>query len=746
MQPFVRRLFLPTFFFAICAVQVPAAAQDIDHWETVVFDEDTWRYLVPTTEPDAIWRTLAFDDSAWPEGQGGFGYGDEDDRTVLEGAQSVFQRIVFSIEDTSAIAAAILHVDYDDGFVAYLNDTEIARGGIGVRGDRPAFNQPASSLHEALLYQGGTPPGFQLSKTDLTDLWQEGDNLLAVQTHNDNPNSSDLSSRVFLSVGLTSATGPYRPTPSWFAPPITTPGQLNSNLPIVVIDTEGQFIPDEPKIFARMGIIDNGPDATNQLSDFYNAYDGLVGIERRGASSQSFPKLSYAVETRAADSSDLDVSLLGFPEEEDWILHGPYSDKSLVRNVMIYELARRMGRYASRTRFVELVLNNDYRGVYVLMEKIKRDKNRVDISKLNPEEITGDDLTGGYIVKIDKVSGGETEGWHSPYAPRTGLQQRVFYQYHYPKPSDIAPEQRDYIRDVIADFEAVMVSEDFADPDTGYPQYIDVDSAVDFCILNEIARNVDGYRLSTFLYKDKDSVGDGKLVFGPIWDFNLSFGNADYYSAGLREGFQIQTPLPSTDGFMPPFWWEKLWREPAFNARVMERWQELRQGPLHSDSLTQFIDQQAALLQDAAPRNFERWNILGTYIWPNAFVGNTYAQELDFMKSWLSDRVSWIDAHLQDVTLPTAPTLPPFALQRTVIFPNPLRSRGEFTLTVGSTQYVRIAIYDVLGRRVAEVFDDLLIANESETITFDTSNLASGVYFIHTTSPFVSDTQRIAVQ
>lgn len=743
MQSFVRRF---TLLFVACIAQTPAAAQEIDHWETVVFDEDTWRYLVPTTEPDAGWRTLAFDDSAWPEGQGGFGYGDEDDRTVLEGAQSVFQRIVFSIEDTSAIAAAVLHIDYDDGFVAYMNDVEIARGSIGTPGDRPAFNQAASGLNEALLYQGGTPPSFQFSKTRLAEFWQEGDNVLAIQTHNDNPNSSDLSSRVFFSVGLTAATGPYRQIPSWFSPPTTTPGQLSSNLPIVVIDTRGQFIPDEPKIIARMGIIDNGPDAVNQLSDLYTGYDGLVGIERRGASSQSFAKLSYAVETRGADSTDLDVSLLGLPEEEDWILHGPYSDKSLVRNVLIYELARRMGRYASRTRFVELILNNDYQGVYVLMEKIKRDKNRVDISKLNPEEITGDDLTGGYIVKIDKVSGGETEGWHSPYAPRQGLQQRVFYQYHYPKPSDIVPEQRDYIRAVIADFEEVMVSTDFADPDTGYPQYIDVDSAVDFCILNEIARNVDGYRLSTFLYKDKDSIGNGKLVLGPIWDFNLSFGNADYYSAGLREGFQIQTPLPSTDGFMPPFWWEKLWREPNFNAKVIERWQELRQGPLHADSLMQFIDAQVSLLQDAAPRNFDKWNILGTYVWPNAFVGNTYAQEIDYMKSWLADRINWIDAHLQDVTLPPKPTLPFFSFVSTAIFPNPIQSRGEFTLTVGSTQYIRVDIYDVLGRRISQVFDDLLMANESEIITFDTSNLASGVYFVRTTGPLVSNTHRIAVR
>src|SRR5690606_9969158 len=138
---------------------------------------------------------------------------------------------------------------------------------------------------------------------------------------------------------------------------------FTSNLPIVVIDTQGRAIPDEPKILARMGIIDNGEGVRNSTGDPFNGYDGFVGIEVRGASSQAFPKKQYAIETRDADGEDVNVSLLGLPGEEDWILQGPYSDKSLMRNVLVYHLARRMGRYASRTRYAEVVLNDEYQGV-----------------------------------------------------------------------------------------------------------------------------------------------------------------------------------------------------------------------------------------------------------------------------------------------------------------------------------------------------------------------------------------------
>lgn len=504
---------------------------------------------------------------------------------------------------------------------------------------------------------------------------------------------------------------------------------LTSNLPLMVIDTHGQEIPDEPKIVGHMGVIDNGAGALNSLADPFNHYDGPIGIEVRGSSSQFFPKQSYAVELRDTAGGDVDASLLGLPAEEDWVLHGPYSDKSLMRNALIYHLANRMGRYAPRTRFVELVIDEDYRGIYVLMERIKRDPVRVDIAKLNPDETAGDDLTGGYIVKIDKTSGQEVDGWISPYPPQKNSSLQIFYQYHYPKPSEIVPAQANYIRNVVTAFEAVMAGPDFDDPETGYARHIDVDAAIDFYLLNEMARNVDGYRLSTFLHKDKDSAG-GKLVFGPIWDFNLGFGNADYYNGASERGFQSVLGVPAEDYFQPPFWWARLWQEPAFNARAAARWHALRAGPLHNDSLMQYIDTQVNLLGEAAERNFERWQILGTYVWPNAFIGASYSEEAGYLKNWLNARLAWLDENLEEPAELPAIQLPPSTFEISQIYPNPARNAFKVTLQSGFAQPFRLELFDMMGRRVVPPHEAYLEANVPLTLDVPAHNLARGIYLV----------------
>ena len=151
----------------------------------------------------------------------------------------------------------------------------------------------------------------------------------------------------------------------------------SSNLPIIVIDTYEQVIPDEPKISAHMGIIFNGSGEINYITDSSSHYDGDIGIEIRGHSSQHyFPKKQYGLETRDSEGENINVSLLGMPEENDWILYAPYSDKSLMRNVLAYDIAKSLGSYAPRTQFCEVILNNDYVGIYVFMEKIKKDSNR----------------------------------------------------------------------------------------------------------------------------------------------------------------------------------------------------------------------------------------------------------------------------------------------------------------------------------------------------------------------------------
>ena len=270
------------YFFPLCIF-----SQTINHWETAVFDNDIWKYLEGTYEPDTNWRKLNYNDATWMQGQGGVGYGDGDDSTVISAVTSLYLRKTFTIVDTSDIVASVLNVDYDDAFVAYLNNVEISRSNIGTVGDHPLYNQGSTSLHEAQIYQGGNPDQFVINTQVLKDNILPGNNVLSIQVHNDNISSSDLTGRIFLSFGIGNNSTNYWPTPSWFQPPFIF---TSSNLPIVVINTLGQNIMDDPRIVCDMGIIDNGFGNINSVNDAFNDYNGKISIEYRGSSSQSFPK------------------------------------------------------------------------------------------------------------------------------------------------------------------------------------------------------------------------------------------------------------------------------------------------------------------------------------------------------------------------------------------------------------------------------------------------------------------------
>jgi hypothetical protein len=455
----------------------------------------------------------------------------------------------------------------------------------------------------------------------------------------------------------------------------TAHSQVNfttSNLPIVIINTNGQPILNEPKIPAEMGIIYNGPGELNSINDPFNDYNGNIGIELRGSSSQSFPKKSFGIETWDENLQDTSVSILGMPEEEDWVLHGPYSDKSLIRNLLAFKLGNDLGRYASRSRLCELILNGTYWGVYIILEKVKRDNNRVDISKLNPDEISGDDLTGGYIVKIDKFDGSNSgEGWSSPYRPPNyeRADQQIFFQFEYPKNDEIVPQQRAYIQQYVTDFETALKTRPLSDRVTGYKAYIDMESFVDYAIINEITRNIDAYRLSTFLYKDKASEG-GKLFIGPIWDYNLAFGNADYCQGWRKEGWAWDfNDVCNGDFWLIPFWWQRFMLDPDFTAHLRDRWFSLRDGIFSTENIHSYIDSLSTVLFEPQNRNFQRWPVLGQYIWPNYFVGNTYLEEINYLKTWTAHRLTWLDSNIDNlVTSLDAETGPAAGIR---IYPNP---------------------------------------------------------------------------
>jgi hypothetical protein len=512
----------------------------------------------------------------------------------------------------------------------------------------------------------------------------------------------------------------------------------SSDLPVILIDTHGDTIWDSPETEIDMGVVFNATGNRNDTADIHNNYQGKATIEIRGSSSQMFPKKQYKLELQNDAGQDTAVALLGMPAESDWILFAPYNDKSLMRDVLAHKLGRDMGHYSSRTRYCEVVMkvpDEDntphyvYQGIYVLIEKIKRDKNRVDIAKLSPDENSGDDLTGGYIVKIDKTTGDSGPGWVSNYPPdNTSDGQLIYFQHEYPKWNEITFSQRNYISHYVSKFEDALMGKYFTDPVNGYAKYIDVNSFMDFMIMQEITRNVDGYRLSTFLHKQKDSDG-GKLVMGPLWDFNLGFGNADYCSGSDISGwmfqeFNVECPEHWT---VVPFWWRRFMEDPGFKMKLAQRWVTLREGKFSTTSIHQDIDSLYAILNtESAIRNFQAWPVLGQYVWPNNFVGVSYESEIDYLKDWIEDRMAWLDDNMPKITA-NEPIVYSFDFD---FGANPVtEAQVTFSYTTRKPGKILISLVDTAGRKLKTIETDHLNAG-TFTQTFPSREIGPGLKIV----------------
>jgi len=388
-----------------------------------------------------------------------------------------------------------------------------------------------------------------------------------------------------------------------------------------------------------------------------------------------------------------------------------------------------MGRYACRTHFFEMVLNDEYQGLYVLIENVKRDKNRVDIAKLTEIDIDGDQLTGGYIIKVDKIEGESTEHWSSPLG--------TSYQYHYPKFEDIQPEQINYIKDYIASFESIMNSPNYNNPETGYSVYVNDSSFIDHFIINELAKNVDAYRISSFLYKDKNSK-NGKLNAGPVWDFNLSFGKAWYREdLYLTQGWQVHyNSWRPSDGYKVPFWWEKLVQDSGFESRLINRWLDLRQDILSTENIFSIIDSLVAEVAEARERNFERW--------PETDDEHSYEFEILQLKSWITARIDWIDNNLNLLTsINPKENLNPKIFSLSQNYPNPLNPKTTINYQLPMTTKVELAIYNLMGQKI-KILVNMQQPAGKHSVNFDASHLGSGIYFyrLHTTAGY-NQTKRL---
>jgi len=489
----------------------------------------TYKYFPGISSPAPDWKEREFDDASWSTGTGAIGFGDIifdpvfidstqgypqvyniGDTIIDTGifpATSLYLRYHFMMnpEDTTDLNGIVLDVYFDDGFIAYLNGEELARANMGKKGELTVFNSLADRSHESPIAAGDVfpVPGYFMNKAFLNTHLNIGENILAIEVHNDSLEGSDL----FLKCGLYKSMYDTLYDPirdfweysAWKGPRGTRAKAFmeldSSELPLILIETDEFGIPFRHyEVMARMKVINQYPGRYNSPSDTSFSYNGSIRIEVRGGSSSYFPKQPYNIETQNPDGSNNNVTLLDLPPENDWRLIGPISDRSLIRHTLTYELGRKQGRWQPRSKYCELIVNGEYLGLYALTEKIKPDKNRLNISKLTETDLYGDALTGGYIF------------WKRQYYPSF---------IYYPSETQIQAEQEQYLENYLVSYENLLFSNNWLDPNQGYRNYIDTGSLLDYLIINELTFDHDKYAQSTFMFKDRNDK-DSLIYFGPL--------------------------------------------------------------------------------------------------------------------------------------------------------------------------------------------------------------------------------------
>ena len=683
--------------------------------DEVIRSHSTFSYLTPaSSNANEKWIETNFKLTPnWKNGRSGFGF--QRSGSTLTGLiktktptskRVIWLRKKFSIRNLETLDQLILRIQFDDGFIAYLNGQKVATMNAL---EKPKYSSYATKDNRDLSF-------FDFDLTDHIRLLKSGvNNVLAVQAFNNRTDRDqffvmptliagrltafDSTKRVFLSTPtpgrLNTSQSPPQPGDPIFSKPsgsfttslsitlkpsvegevvrYTTNGSVptasskkytsairvtkstlisarcfteegyggapvtleylqlasnvrkfSSNLPVIVIENfKGGSIPSDPYKNAHMSIYEPGEDGRTKLMDG-PTLDTRVGIKIRGSSTQNRAKKAFTLEARDDFGDDRDISPLGMPEESDWILYAPYNfDRALIRNALVYKLSNQIGRYAVRTRFCEVFVNtnggalsyNDYVGVYSFMEKIKRDKNRVDINRLAPDDNSEPEITGGYIFKIDRPDPGDS-GFSA------GGQGIKWLE---PKEDDITAKQSGYARGYLNTMYKNLSHT------TKYRDYIDPLSWIDHHMLNEFTKNPDGLRLSTYFFKNRNK----RVEYGPVWDFDRTMGCDDDGRAANPVGWS---------GSYIHGWWSRVMRNKSFKELYAQRWGEVRGSVMSEKNILSIIDEWEELLDESAKRNFTKWRLV------NSKTG--FQTEIKQLKTWISSRLTWMDTQFDTIPSP----------------------------------------------------------------------------------------------
>jgi len=404
---------------------------------------------------------------------------------------------------------------------------------------------------------------------------------------------------------------------------------FTSTLPILLMDTFGRNVSVSAQgTFACLALFEPRNGKTSLTNP--PVLVARASHHVRGSTSSGFPQSPFAIKVLDEFDEERHIPFFGLPSDSDWVLYAPNGyDLPMIHNPLVYQLSREMGRYSPRTRFIEAfvvrspgpVRDPHYYGLYVLTEKIKVSKDRINIDRIGPEDLKPPNVTGGYILKFDRLGPGE----RGVFA--TGDRGMIYVE---PKEQTIRLPQRkeqfNYLEKFLTEFDGALNGPKFKDPVSGYRAYLDVDAAIDFHVLEVLSGNVDAMVLSTYFYKPRG----GKITCGPHWDFDRALGSTDGRDDNPRNW--------NTGPFFGGNWWPQLFSDIDFWQQWVDRWQNLRQNHFSLTNLNRLIDQLAGEVREAQPREYKRWGLQPR--------GGSYQSEIDLMKTWLSNRIDFIDGQL----------------------------------------------------------------------------------------------------
>ncbi len=687
------------------------------------------RVLVPQEDIGQEWKTEPIgDDTLWLHctGEpGGVGFDQEDEyakHISLDVSEHMAYRQTtcyvqaeFEVKssDLAEFDYLALQVRFDDGFVAFINGHRV------VQENAPAhvhWRSGASQPHEANSTN-------TLDISQHLDKLKRGNNILAIHALNVSGDSPDF----LISAKLYARKNYY--------------DNFASNLPIISIEAS-QSISTSASA-AQMGIIQTS-SSLNKLSNSPNEFSGTVKINKI-ANEFDYPKFDYEFAIQNQSGDNVDAAFLGLESGDEWLLYASYSDKTLLRNALMCEIARGMGVDIGATRFVHVFIDGGYFGIYLLMEKRNPHPNRVNITEMSPQDKSGDALTGGYIFKIGRQRW--LPGFASPNPPYRGGNP-VAYQYVYPDAGTITPQQQSYLYDKVVAFENGLMSESSESISEATMQQFDIYSFADYFILNEFAKNVNAYRMQSRFYKDRDSQG-GRIHLEPTWNFEHAAGNVNYYDGWSVQNLALDHLLNSdalqSDTLRVPAWWATLLKNNDFTKRVYKRWFELNDSVLSEDWIITKLDSLYRHIREDREFNFERWQVIGKSVWPNQYVGISYDDDFDFLFLWMIDRLDWLNEAMMEFETGVQENLvsvSDFTLKQN--YPNPFNPVTRISYRLPREALVSLTIYDVRGNVVDGLVNRVQLKGEHD-VHWDASNYASGIYFYTLKTGAFQETRRMVL-